>query len=198
MKFISTKTILGVLFLFFGSFSLQVSSVEMESLPQSKKVKLTLKTSLKDPKILVVDEQEGILLEQPIISDKAFVEQIIDLTNLPKGRYDILVKSVLKEIIQPIQLTDHECIIKDYLRQEHYTPMLVQNEGYFDISWVGHRIGSFTLTLLDKSGYIVFKNESKNVLRVQKRFRIDRMAKGDYTVKMTTSYRTYYDELRIR
>jgi len=198
MKRISEKAISGALFLLLSSFSLLATSVEMEPLPQSKKVKVTLKTSLKDPKILVVDEQERILLEQPIISGKAFVEQIIDLTNLPNGRYDILVKSVLKEIVQPILLTDHECVIKDYLRQEHYTPMLIPNEGYFDISWVGHRIGSFTLTLLDKGDNVVFKDKSENVLRVQKRFRIDRMAKGNYTVKMTTSYRTYYDELRIR
>lgn len=198
MKRISAKAILGALFLFFSSFSLLATSVEMESLPQSKKVKVTLKTSLKDPKILVIDDQEGILLEQTITSDKAFVEQIIDLANLPKGRYNILVKSVLKEIVQPVQLTDKKCVIKDYLRQEYYTPMLIPHEGYFDISWVGHRIGSFTLTLLDKGGNIVFKDKSENVLRVQKRFRINRIAKGDYTVKMTTSYKTYYEQLKIR
>ncbi|MCI5081989.1 MAG: DUF3244 domain-containing protein [Saprospiraceae bacterium] len=184
-------------FLLFFSVSTMAISIQLEQVPNEKKLILQLEQVDKSASFTVTD-QAGVIVHQENLRPAPSIRTIIDLELLPEGSYELAIQTSVKEVIQPFVLKSDKLIMKSYLQKEHYNPLVIQHDEYFDVSWLSNRIGSFELHIINPAGEIVFSDEAGSVNRVQRRYRIKHLDRGEYTIRMTTPHRNYYESLTIR
>lgn len=184
-------------FFLLGNTVLATSIVEWSIQQGSKTLHLHIDQLSSDANLQVVDQKEWILHQQAIKSSEE-VNQMLDLSNLPDGRYHLSVITAMKEIVQPVDIKGDQLTLKPYLQQTYFKPILIAHPTYFDISWLSNKLSNFELRILNQSGEVVFEEKAKGVLRVQRRYRVDFLEPGSYSVQMITPRKNYSEFIHFK
>ena len=172
-------------------------SITLKNIPAEKKISLFIEGLNEEAKILLTDIDGQVLLSQETNGEKEFA-RVFNLNQLPRGEYFITVRTSLKEVVQPISLTGTEVLVNTEKKREFFTPVIRAEDDFVDVSLFNGRIGDVTVNILDSNNEQVFQEKLENVLVVEKRYRLDKLPWGRYTIEVVTPSKSYRKPFEVR
>ena len=151
----------------------------------------------KTAEIILTDIDGQVLLSQDTEGKKAFAK-VFNLSELPSGDYFLTVRTSLRETVQPIALTKTEVLVYPERKREFYSPVIRVEKQHVDVSLFNGRIGNVTVNILDNNNAQVFQEKLENVLVVEKRYNLNQLPWGRYTIEVVTESNTYYKAFSVR
>lgn len=146
--------------------------------------------------IALSDDKEQALMEEKVPAGESF-SKILDLSRLKPGQYFIQVVSELRETVQPLHITAADVILYEGQRMEYFAPSVRLTGRYLDVNWFNTRVATMEIAILDTDGTEIFKDTLRNVVRVERRYNLSNLRRGQYTVRLTTPRRNYYHAIEI-
>ncbi len=146
--------------------------------------------------ITLSNEKGQVLMEEEVPPSKSF-SKILDLSKLRPGQYSIQVASELRETVQPLYITAADIILYEGQRVEHFAPSARLTGRHLDVNWFNTRVATMEVAILDAHGTEIFKDTLRNVVRVERRYNLSNLRRGQYTVRLTTPRRSYYHTIEI-
>ncbi|MCB0557919.1 MAG: T9SS type A sorting domain-containing protein [Lewinellaceae bacterium] len=196
------KKIIQLSILLFSITSLAMAndnlpSITLKNIPAEKKFSLSIEGLKGRAGITLTDISGQVLLSQETEGEKEFAK-VFNLSQLPAGEYFLTVSTSLRETVQPISLTETEVWVNTDKKREFYSPVIQLKEDYIDVSLFNGRIGNVTINILDKNNERIFQEKLENILVVEKRYRLDQLLWGAYTIEVVTPSNTYYKAFTVR
>jgi hypothetical protein len=172
--------------------------VVIKKLDNSRKVSVEIHNLKQEAIIRFTNANGQTLFEQKAPADNPRYARVFNLINLPDGEYYFIIATELKETVQPVQLTTNDIVINDFARTVHLTPMIMLGEEYVDVNWFNGRVGNLSFEIHNAAGAVIFSDKMKNVVKVERRYNIALLDKGEYQVVVNTPYKTYYKSLVVK
>lgn len=117
-----------------------------------------------------------------------------DLSKLPDGDYSFEIEHAQKITIYSFAVTDHRVIISpDVL--ERYVPTIVFKDDLLGISLLNPQASDVEITITDTSGEQLINDVLAEKQLVTIRYNLTQLPVGNYTVKVKTEGRTYYQKV---
>ena len=172
-------------------------SITLKNIPAEKKFSLSIDGLKETAEIILTDIDGQVLLSQDTEGKKAFAK-VFNLSELPSGDYFLTVRTSLRETVQPIALTKTEVLVYPERKREFYSPVIRVEKQHVDVSLFNGRIGNVTVNILDNNNERVFQEKLENVLVVEKRYNLNQLPWGRYTIEVVTGSNTYYKAFSVR
>ncbi len=146
--------------------------------------------------IMLSNEKEQALMEEKVPAGESF-SKILDLSRLKPGSYFIQVVSELRETVQPLHITSADVILYEEQRMEYFAPTTQLTGRQLDVNWFNTRVATMEVAILDADGVEIFKDTLRNVVRVERRYNLSNLRRGQYTVRLSTPRRSYFQAIEI-
>lgn len=146
--------------------------------------------------IKVKDEAGYVFFTEKVKGNVSYAKKY-DLSALPAGTYLFTLADPIKEVIQPVLITETEVKVNPDDRKSVFQPY-IRNEGRrLDVSLLLGSTEDVTLSILDSFDRIVYEEVLENSLNIQKRFQLKRLPRGEYLVKLVTPYKVFHKWISI-
>lgn len=137
-----------------------------------------------------------ILLEEKIVPGGNFAK-VLDLSQLPEGEYRLVVASELREAVQPLRITAADVVLRQELRREYFAPVARLKGRDLDLNWFNTQVATLEMAILEADGTELFSDTLRGVVRVERRYKLNDLRRGSYTLRMSTPYKTYYQTIEL-
>lgn len=173
--------------------------IKISAIPSEKKFALTITNLKENAEISLRDGENGALL----VAEKASAEKpfakVFNLKDLAAGKYYVSVKTSMQEIVQPITLTKYGVEADPNKVRKFYAPIFkVHNNKFVDVSYFAGKIDDVIVTIFNNNGTSVYKERLDNILLVEKRYDLNTLPWGRYTIQVETEDNVYLKEFDIR
>lgn len=170
--------------------------VDIKAIQGTQKVSVSLKGLKGETMIQLKDHNELLLLQQ--LTTDSEVLKILDLSALVIGEYDLILTVGNKEIIQPVLMGKDQLSVPKELRRVYFSPTVKVNGSIVDVNWFNGRIADMKVRITDLNGSIIFSEDIDNVTKVEKRYNLEKVMRGDYVIVIDTPRKTYYENVSIK
>lgn len=170
--------------------------VDIKAIPGTQKVSVSLQGLLGETVIQLKDENEVLLLQQ-VTTDPVY-RKVMDLSALVEGQYDFLLTTGNKEIIQPVAIENGKIEVFDGQRKVYFSPVVNVTGSSVDVTWFNGKIADMKVKITDLNGSIIYSEDINNVVKVEKRYNLSKVLRGDYIIVMETPRKTYYENVKIK
>ena len=175
-----------------------VSSLRIEKVSTGYKQVVVELAGFAGPVSLQLKSEKEELLVDEIVPVGAAFAKVFNLSQLPAGRYELFVGSTNKEVVQPLIVTEADVVLNEGQRREYFAPTALLRDRNLDLNWFSSRIaGQVEVVILDNAGTPIFRDAIKNVFRLERRYRLEHLPRGQYTLRITTPHKTYYQALDL-
>lgn len=173
--------------------------IKVSAIPAEKKFALTITNLKENAEISLRDGETGALL----VAEEAYAEEafakVFNLNNLKTGKYYVSVKTSMQEVVQPITLTEYGVDADPNKVRKFYAPIFkVLDNKFVDVSYFAGKIDDVIVTIFNNNGASVYKERLDNVLLVEKRYDLNTLPWGRYTIQVETEDNVYSKEFDIR
>ncbi|MCB0548050.1 MAG: T9SS type A sorting domain-containing protein [Phaeodactylibacter sp.] len=172
-------------------------SITLKNIPAERKFSLSIEGLTEKAEITLSDIDGQVLLSQKTEGQKEFAK-VFNLNQLPSGDYFLTVATSLRETVQPITLTETEVLVDYNKKREFFSPVIQVKGEHIDVSMFNGRIGNVTINILDHNNETVFQEKLENVLVVEKRYNLDQLHWGRYSIEVITPSKTYNKAFQVR
>ena len=121
-----------------------------------------------------------------------------DLRELPKGEYVLKMTTPFHEVNQLFDLQKNDIVLNEVTQKFISAPLIDLGNGFFDLKFNSQKLAALGVVILDQSGNSVYEDQMGNVVAVNKRYHLESMAKGNYTIKITTPEKIYYKDFIVK
>lgn len=125
-------------------------------------------------------------------------KKVFNLESLPSGSYSLIIKSKLKETIQPITITEQELIMDESKRTVYFQANLLKKRGNLKLSLSNPTNSMVRIFVLSPEGRMVYQDEIKDQLVIDKSYNLKQLAAGTYTVMVDNARDTYTQSIHLR
>lgn len=168
--------------------------ISINTIGSEKKVSLVLK-NLKTPTTIRLESAlEGVLLEEEITN--AEYARVLNLNELSTGNYKLVVSTGVRETEQPISITRTGLSLNIGDRREFFAPVVRMNGSLLDVSLLNSSLTNLKLRIEDAEGVLVYEDETRNVVKVEKRYNLSKLPVGEYTVVLNVGDKSYVKTIR--
>lgn len=138
--------------------------------------------------ITISDRAQNVVFRDKIKNDKD--SRKYNLKNLPSGSYKLEISGGQKTTFQNIEITSEGVILESEV-QTIYRPTVKFKGSNLDVNILALE-NLANLSILDESGETVFFEDFK-ATSIQRRYNLDKLAKGSYTVQTKVANQVFYD-----
>lgn len=175
------------------------SSLRIEKVNTGYKQVMVEITGFAGPVSLHLKAEKGEVLVEETVPLGAAYAKVFNLSQLPTGRYELYVGSETRDVVQPLLVTAADVILHEEQRREYFAPTVLLRDRNLDINWFNTRIaGQVEVAILDHAGTLVFRDDIKNVFRLERRYRLELLPRGQYTLRLITPHKTYYQNIELK
>jgi hypothetical protein len=146
---------------------------------------------------LSLQQANGEVLLQENIAPGGNFGKVLDLSQLTAGEYRIVVASELKETVQPLRITSADVVMREEYRREYFAPVARLKGRDLDLNWFNTQVATLELAILEADGTELFVDTLQGVVRIERRYKLNDLQRGSYTLRMSTPYKTYYQTIAL-
>jgi len=172
-------------------------TIEIREISYARQISLEM-DNLKGTARVTIEDAEGEKILTRRISGASHIVKVFDLKDLPRGDYNFIVSTSMKEILQPVKVTKDGLEVNPKRQRVFLTPTIRVLDKKVDVNWFSTRIADMNVQILDTAGELVYQETIKNTVKVEKRFNLANLPRGEYTVVVTTPRHTKYEKFEIK
>lgn len=182
-----------------GSLSLEASVEPTVSIRCQKDQSFSL--HLKDMKNerfnIQLSDESGFVFINESVEDQDDYLKFFNLKKLPAGNYMLRVENELKISLQTISINNRKLSIKTSAKKEIYKPSVKFKNPYLDLNMLHFENDGVAMTIKDKQGYVLHKENIFLSGSITKRFVVTALPYGDYVVEINTKHYSFEQEFSI-
>jgi len=163
----------------------------------NKKFYLSLEDVSAQTSIQIIDQDGFVLVEENVAASEQFTK-VFNMGKLISGNYTLVIKSDYKKTVQPIVVTSRELILEEEKRQEFYPAIIVAEKENVSVSLLNPTKSEVKFSIIDREGEVIFRDELKDKMVIGKRYNLEQLPAGNYTVLVYTSNDVYSKDLTLR
>lgn len=164
---------------------------------EGNKFYLSLDNVSAQTSVRILDGKGFAWVEEKVAISGQF-KKVFNLESLPSGSYNLIVKSKLKETIQPITITEQELKMDESKRTVYFQANLLKKRGNLKLSLPNPTNSIVRIFVLSPEGRIVYQDEIKDQLVIDKSYKLKQLAAGSYTVMVDNARNTYTQSINFR
>lgn len=164
---------------------------------EGNKFYLSLEDVSEQTSVRILDDAGFAWVEEKVTVSGQF-KKVFDLEDLPVGSYQLIIKSKLKETIQPIAITDQELLMDENKRAVYYQAKISKKRASVNLTLANPTNSRVQVTVLSPAGRIAYRNEIKDQLDIDESYNLRHLPAGDYTVIIDNSREAFTHTIRLR
>jgi hypothetical protein len=168
--------------------------ISINTIGSEKKVSLVLKNLRTPTTIRLESALEGVLLEEEITNTE--YARVLNLNELSTGDYKLVVNTGVRETEQPLSITRTGLSLNINDRKLFFAPVVRSTGQLLDVSLLNNQLTTLKLKIEDAEGLLVFEDEVRNVVKVEKRYNLSKLPVGEYTVVLNVGDKSYVKTIR--
>lgn len=173
--------------------------IKVSAIPSEKKFALTISNLKEEASISLRDGENGSVLVSEKAGAQSTFAKVFNLDNLATGKYYVSVKTSMQEIVQPITLTKYGVEADPNKVRKFYAPIFnIHSNQYVDVSYFAGKIDDVLVTIYNNNGAVVYKERLDNVLLVEKRYDLEGLPWGRYSIQVETEANVYSKDFDVR
>lgn len=173
-----------------------VPTVIIEKSGYEKKISVVIE-HLKVPATVQITSAKGSVLEIEATEGERFAK-IFNVSNLEEGKYRVVVVTSSNEIVQPFFIKGDKLELKASEREVFFAPTLSWKDDALDVMMFNGRLLNVNVKLYDEFGNTVFEDSMQNVLKVERRYNLNELNRGKYTVQVETPHKAYFKNIVVK
>ncbi|HMO40924.1 MAG TPA: hypothetical protein PKC76_14765 [Saprospiraceae bacterium] len=173
-----------------------VPTIRIEKSGSDKKISVVVER-LKSNAVVQITTVAGVVLEEEKALPGAYA-RIFNVENLERGSYRVVVATELTEVVQPFAIQADELTLNPQARESYFAPALKWQGELLDLTMYNNRLTDVHVTVLDKQGNVVFQDNVRKVVKVERRYNLNDLGRGDYVVEVSTPHRSYYKNITVK
>lgn len=164
---------------------------------EGDKFYLSLENASAQTSVRILDGKGFAWVEEKVAVSGPF-KKVFNLESLPSGSYTLIIKSKLKETIQPITITEQELIMDESKGTVYFQANLLKKRGNLNLSLSNPTNSIVRIFVLSPEGRIVYQDEIEDQLVIDKSYNLKQLAAGHYTVMVDNARDTYTQSINLR
>ena len=173
-----------------------IPTVTIEKSGYEKKISVIIE-HLKVPASVQITSTRGSVLEIEASEGERFAK-IFNVSNLEDGTYRVVVVMPSNEIVQPFSIKANKLELKPSEREVFFAPTLSWKNQALDVMMFNNRLVDVNVKLFDEYGNTVFEDSMQNVLKVERRYNLNELNRGKYTVQVETPHKAYFKNIVVK
>lgn len=173
-----------------------IPTVTIEKSGYEKKISVIIE-HLKVPASVQITSTRGSVLEIEASEGERFAK-IFNVSNLEDGTYRVVVVMPSNEIVQPFSIKANKLELKPSEREVFFAPTLSWKNQALDVMMFNNRLVDVNVKLFDEYGNTVFEDSMQNVLKVERRYNLNELNRGKYTVQVETPRKAYFKNIVVK
>ncbi len=171
-------------------------SIEITKANYEKKISFSAKGISGEVTLNLLDNKGYTLFTQSSTGQATF-GKIMDMEALPDGKYLIEFVTATQEVLQPFVIESDRIRLFTEDQITRFVPTVKASEQFIDVSLLNNQIATVEVEINRDNGTLVYEEQVKNVLKVQRRYDMSKMGAGLYRVKITTPAKIYFREVQL-
>jgi len=171
-------------------------SIEITKANYEKKISFSAEGISGEVSLNLLDN-EGLTLFTHSSTGQSTFGKVLNMKALPDGQYVIEFITATQEILQPFTIQSDRIQLFTEDQITRFVPTVKKSERFIDVSLLNNQIATVEIEINRADGSLVYEEEVKNVLKVQRRYDMSKMEAGLYRVKITTPAKTYFKEVEL-
>jgi hypothetical protein len=144
--------------------------------------------------ISITDEDQHILYSETASDVKSFTKKF-NLWKLEEGTYTLKVVQSKFRTIQPFVVTEKNVIVNESTKKMNFEPIFKFKESKLEVL-VPLSENNVFVTILDKTGNIMFEEKNENVQSFRKKYDLKNLPKGEYLVEVSIEGESFYHNIK--
>ena len=190
------KNVFVLLVAVFATLTVNAADIKIETLNYGKKISIAFDPVIKEADIILRDLQ-GLILWDGSLDRKSAPTKVLNLEKLPDGKYEVIVNTPTRELVQPVTIAQAGIEVIQHERKEYFKPAVVASREHVDLTFLNTKPGDITVKLIDFDGNVVYEEEHETALKVERRYKVDELQEGFYTLVVRTAEKSYYDKFYL-
>lgn len=191
------KNVVIGLFTMLAVFYAKANDIKIEVLKTGKRVSIVM-DQIDGGAIISISDELGSLLSEVELKQPTQLGKVLNLEQLAPGKYVVLVKTAIKEVTQPVILDETGITILKSEKKEYFYPTIKLKGENLDVNFFNPSKSKVTLSILDVYGNLVFEEENPEALQILKRFDLNQLEAGQYTLAVKTAEKSHYEHFTLK
>jgi len=166
---------------------------------EAKKINVYYKEFQGDNVTIQLMDSYGAVLRTEKVKGNVKYAKAYNLDQMPTGDYKIVFKDNLKESIQPFTISDAGKVIVN--RKEAsiiYNPAVRLKGKVMDLNMLYFSTDeNINIQILDVEWGSLHTEKVKNTSKLERRYDLSELGRGDYTLKIETKHKTIYKDFSL-
>ena len=145
-----------------------------------------------------IHDKEGFTWLQEEIGMTGPFKKVFDLESLPLGPYTLTIKSLTREIVQPITLSEDELIMDESKRKEFFQANLSKKRKNVNLTLMNPTNSVVNFFVIDRMGRLIYQDAIKGQKVIDKNYDLNYLPRGHYTVIVDNAHEVFTHSITVR
>lgn len=147
--------------------------------------------------VKILDREGFTWIEEKIAAQGQF-KKVFNLESLPFGSYTLIIKSEVKETVQPIAVTKEGLVIDESQRAEYFHAHLSRKRGNLNLSLLNPTNSVVRVFVIDSQGRMLFQDAIENQQVIDKNYNLKQFPGGAHTVIVDNAHEILSRKIDLR
>ncbi len=193
MKTIKTKVLVVVFML--GAIVNYANSKDVNNVLNAKKIKVVF-NDVKKGHLLTIKDNDGIILHSETVSRAGLLDKVFDLSFLNDGKYTMELNKDFEIIVKTLVIKNNKVIFNENSKNVIFKPVIRNEENVLMISKIAFDKKPSKISLY-YNDEIIYSETVKSEVLLNRVYKLDQEAKGDYQVVIYNNNRSYLHNFKI-
>lgn len=134
------------------------------------------------PQVVKLQDEDGNILLADRVKSQNNYSRKLNLVNLPRGTYQVLLEDKTRTIVQPVNVDVEMATVDATKRTSIFAPAVQVSPEKIDLTLLCLEDAMVTIQIMDEQGNVSYSETTNEHGSVQRRFNISGLSPGDYTV----------------
>lgn len=161
---------------------------------QSQKLIVSIQEVQDDTELHLIGANQETIYMESVNEHQRTYSKSFDLTNLDGGSYTLVVRIGNREIRQPFALREQQVALDSKKRYEVFLPQVKVTEQTVELNLLNRQVATVRVAILNVEGELVYEDTIPNVINVERRYNLEHLQRGAYTLVVRTPERVFYQD----
>jgi hypothetical protein len=106
----------------------------------------------------------------------------------------LIVRNGNREVRQPFSLLENQLSLDANSRYELFLPQVKISGEALEVNLLNRQVATVRVAILNQAGDLVFEDIVPNTIAVRRRYRLEKLDSGTYTVVVSTPEQVFYKD----
>lgn len=161
---------------------------------QNQKLVVEIRQVLENAELKLVNGNKETVYAEAVPMSKQTYAKALNLEAMQGGDYVLIVRNGNREVRQPFSLQENQLSLNANSRYELFLPQVKISGEALEVNLLNRQVATVRVAILNHAGELVYEDIIPNTIAVGRRYRLEKLDSGAYTVVVSTPEQVFYKD----